>query len=75
MVPYEPADFFKQDDDVKPCPTVSKELVVFLAALYPDRCARRGESMDDIMYAAGQRSVITYLIERYREQQNHVFGP
>jgi hypothetical protein len=73
MAVYEPGDFFQYGDAVKPCPAISKDLLQFLSALYPDRCARRGESMEDIMYAAGQRSVIIYLIERYREQQDNVF--
>ena len=57
------------------CPSVPTELIRFLASIYPDRCARMDETERQIFYAAGQRSVIAYLIQKHNEQQNDVFHP
>jgi len=63
------------DTNSDKCPTVPKELIRFLASIYPDRCARLDETERLIFYRAGQRSVIDYLIQRYNEQQDDVFSP
>lgn len=55
------------------CPTVPKQLIAFLASIYPDRCARLEDTERSIFFKAGQRSVIDYLIQRYNEQQDDVF--
>jgi len=62
------------DTNSDKCPTVPKELIRFLASIYPDRSPRLDETERVIFYKAGQRSVIDYLIQRYNEQQDDVFS-
>tara|TARA_B110000211_G_C13973489_1_gene506079 strand:- start:27 stop:245 length:219 start_codon:yes stop_codon:yes gene_type:complete len=51
-------------------PAVTKALVDQLEALYPDRCPDITDPDRLIWLKAGQRSVITFLSSRYREQND-----
>lgn len=51
-------------------PTVTKALVAQLEALYPNRCPEITDPDRLIWLKAGQRSVVTFLSSRYREQND-----
>jgi hypothetical protein len=51
-------------------PQFSEDLIEQLDKLYPERSPRKGETLADIMFDAGQRSVVRALKERLRQQQN-----
>lgn len=54
--------------DNKPFPAVNKALLDRLAEVFPDRCASLGQTPEQIFFAAGQRSVVNFLIEIHRIQ-------
>ena len=54
--------------DGKRPPTVSDALVEYLEELYPARCARLGDSTEEIWFRAGQNAVVEYL-QKLLEQQ------
>jgi hypothetical protein len=64
----------KSKDDLSRCPTVPKELLQYLATLFPDRCSRLTESEREIFYHSGQRSVVDFLIQKYNEQNENVLS-
>jgi len=49
---------------VKALPVFAVDLVNELNASYPERSARLGENIDEIMFKAGQRSVVQSLLAR-----------
>lgn len=50
-------------------PIINKELVDYLNALFPDKCATLREEEREIFYKSGQRSVVNHLIEQLKIQQ------
>ena len=52
-------------------PPVSKDLIVWLRQVFPDRMPDHTESLDDIRFKQGQVSVIRTLIS-IEEEQNDV---
>jgi hypothetical protein len=56
----------------KPIPRIPVEVVTFLDQTYPERCADLKETLSEIYYRAGQRSVVTYLIRLLEEQNENV---
>ncbi len=49
-------------------PTIPKELITALELLYIDTCPSPGEHPDAIFYKSGQRSVVNFLIEQHKRQ-------
>lgn len=60
----------KSNIDVTRCPLISRELVEYLKELYPDRLVSLQWSEREIFYKAGQRNVVDFLIDKYKEQQS-----
>jgi len=51
-------------------PPLSEVLVVDLDRRFPDKCPDLEMSDREIWFQAGQRSVIDFLIEHFRKQQD-----
>lgn len=49
-------------------PPISEELLRVLSTLYPERCAKVGESLQEIYFYAGQRAVFMHLQRVYNDQ-------
>jgi hypothetical protein len=62
----------KSNIDVTRCPPISKELLDYLKELYPDRLVSLQWSEREIFFKAGQRNVVDFLIDRYKEQNTNV---
>lgn len=45
-------------------------LIDYLNALFPPRCIRKGESLEDAHRYAGARELIDYIAMRYNEETN-----
>ena len=52
-----------------PFPTVTKDLIMSLDQLYPERCPDPEDKLSRVWYKSGQRSVVNFLIEQ-RKRQN-----
>lgn len=50
-------------------PLSSADLIDLLDKLYPERCAERGNALSDLMYEAGQRSVVRMLRQRQKQME------
>jgi hypothetical protein len=50
-------------------PIITDELVNYLDNAFPDKCADLQENEKQIFYKSGQRSVVTHLIEKQKQQQ------
>ena len=50
-------------------PILSEELIDYLDTLFPEKCADLQENEKEIFYKSGQRSVVTHLIEKQKQQQ------
>ena len=48
---------------MKQLPATVDQLIDSLEKMYPERCARLGQTQDEIFYEAGQRSVVQKLIK------------
>jgi len=55
-----------------PLPTLSEELIKRLDALYPVVQPTPGDTNDAIFYRAGQRSVVEFLLEQKRRQNETI---
>lgn len=55
-----------------PCPRLSLELLKFLDQAFPDKCPDLEETMQQIYYKSGQRSVVNFLIRIFEEQNENV---
>jgi len=53
-------------------PTIQPDLLRYLDQLFPERCARLGESEQDIFFYSGQRAVVLYLNRIFQEQNDNV---
>lgn len=53
-------------DDKKPY--VSKELLDYLARVFPDRCAKLGQSDQEVWFAAGAAQVSRHLTSVFNDQ-------
>ena len=53
-------------------PPISEHLVNFLDQNFPEQCASLTESINEIYFKAGQRSVVTFLRTVFLEQKNNV---
>lgn len=51
-------------------PTISKNLLEALEGMFPDRAARRGQSLDEIMFDAGAAFVVRKMRADYEEQNS-----
>lgn len=49
-------------------PIVTQELVKFLDQNFPEQCASLTETVNEIYYRSGQRSVVVFLKTLYMEQ-------
>jgi hypothetical protein len=49
-------------------PPISEELLRALAMVYPERCAKLGETVQEIYFHAGQRAVFLHLQRIYNDQ-------
>ena len=49
-------------------PIITDELVNYLDNAFPDKCADLQENEKQIFYKSGQRSVVTHLIEKQKQQ-------
>lgn len=54
-------------------PGISQELVNYLDELYPNKTPGRFESLEDIRFKTGQRSVVEYLIDKLNEFSDNIF--
>jgi len=50
-------------------PQISKELIDYLDAMFPDKCAELKDTERDIFYKSGQRSVVSHLVDKFKIQQ------
>jgi hypothetical protein len=50
-------------------PIITDELVNYLDNAFPNKCADLQENEKEIFYKSGQRSVVTHLIEKQKQQQ------
>lgn len=53
-------------------PVVSRELIEELEKRFPDRCPEPFASADEIRFMCGQVSVVRFLRERYKWQQERL---
>lgn len=53
-------------------PIVDRTLLNALDASFPERSPRLGESMDELMFRAGQRSVVTFLQYQLSQHEDSV---
>lgn len=53
-------------------PPISNEIITALDKLYPERSASIGETMDQIMFRAGQRQVVRFLLAQFDEQNRTI---
>ena len=58
-----------------PLPAIDERLVAALAAEFPDRSPDLDWSDKEIMFRAGQVSVVRWLASKYREQQEDILIP
>ena len=54
---------------ISECPSIDDELIKYLEAMFPDKCADLKDTDREIFYKSGQRSVVKHLIEKQKEQQ------
>lgn len=55
-----------------PCPRLSAELIRFLDQSFPDRCPDLEDTLPQIYYKSGQRSVVKFLTRIFEEQNDNV---
>ena len=55
-------------------PAISKKLIEYLDEVFPERCPDLDMTLDEIRFTSGQRAVVNFLIELYKEQQDNVLG-
>jgi len=60
---------------VLPLPSIDQRLVAAMAAEFPDRAPDLDWSDREIMWRAGQVSVVRWLASKYREQQEDILIP
>lgn len=48
------------------------DLIEKLNKIFPERCARVDQTLNEIMYEAGQRSVIYWLLELQARENNNI---
>ena len=53
-------------------PKLTTELLAALDGRFPDRCPRLTEEDRHIWHAVGQRSVVEFLVEQYKIQQENL---
>ena len=53
-------------------PDVSVDLIDYLDALFPEQSADLKWSDRDVWYRSGQRSVIKFLIQKLKEQEENI---
>ena len=53
---------------------VTPELLAILDTVFPDRCARKGQSLEDIWIEAGTRKVVDKLRDAF-EDYNSIESP
>ncbi len=51
----------KRAANTPPPPLIPESLIAYLNTVFPDRCARPGETQEDIWMAAGARKVVNHL--------------
>ena len=52
-------------------PKTVHDLIEKLNKIFPEQCARLGQSQEEIWYASGQRSVINWLLELQDRDNNN----
>lgn len=52
-----------------PRPSVSKELLDYLARVFPDRSPKLGTTQEEVWFAAGAAQVSRHLTSLYNEQK------
>jgi len=52
-------------------PIIKEDLIKYLNSLFPDKCADLKETEKEIFFKAGQRSVVTHLINQFNIQQEN----
>jgi len=50
-------------------PIISNDIIEYLDELFPDKCPNVDETEKQIMFKAGQRSVVNHLIKEKTEQE------
>jgi hypothetical protein len=64
----------KQPGDLE-CPAISKALLEYLEALFPERSLRRGESFEDANWQGGERNVVLHLRTQFDLQNETKVSP
>lgn len=57
-----------------PCPELSEQLIQHLKERFPERSPSPGETLDELRHRGGQASVVRYLEEQFKRQQETVFS-
>lgn len=52
-----------------PTPRIHPELIRFLDQAFPEKSPDPSQTLPEIFFASGQRSVVKYLIRLYEEQE------
>lgn len=55
-------------------PALSTDLIDMLDKLFPERSAERGNTLPDLMYEAGQRSVVRMLLQRRKNMEEEAMA-
>jgi hypothetical protein len=59
----------QNNKDLKPIPPFVESLLESLDERFPEQCAEVNQTTNEIMFKAGQRSVVRFLIEEFKQQQ------
>ena len=52
-------------------PTISNELIKYLDAIFPNKCADLQDTEKKVFYKSGQRSVVNHLIKEKKIQEEN----
>lgn len=53
-------------------PVISEALIKYLESRFPNKCPELTETLEEIRFSSGQRSVVNHLIELFNEQSENV---
>ena len=59
----------QNNKDLKPIPPFAKSLLESLDERFPEQCASVNQTINEIMFKAGQRSVVRFLMEEFKQQE------
>ena len=62
----------KKNKDFQKIPFINKELVESLDERFPEQSAEIDWTSNEIMFRAGQRSVVRFLLNEFEQQQENI---